>query len=192
MPSMLKQNSDRYWKKRWKRPRRCRCWPSASVHFVVGDVVQLIVHVADGVEVDARGDERHHAEHRHGQRVDVVADRESQLAEHAERIPIAGDVRMFGALCVRRARHRAAASVCMHRQWNGAVQQRRARARLLLGMVARCSGCVGSQMSKHCVMLMQAADDDRARSRCNPRTSACCTARVCRASAGPNSRCRSS
>ena len=32
--------------------------------FVVGHVVQLVVHVADGVDVDARGDERHHAEHR--------------------------------------------------------------------------------------------------------------------------------
>ena len=31
---------------------------------MVGDVVQLVVHVADGVEVDAGGDERHHAEHR--------------------------------------------------------------------------------------------------------------------------------
>ena len=29
--------------------------------FVVGHVVQLVVHVADGVEVDARGDQRDHA-----------------------------------------------------------------------------------------------------------------------------------
>ena len=28
--------------------------------FVIGEVVQLVVHVADGVDVDARGDERHH------------------------------------------------------------------------------------------------------------------------------------
>ena len=32
-------------------------------HFVVGHVVQLVVHVADGVEMDARGDERDHREH---------------------------------------------------------------------------------------------------------------------------------
>ena len=30
---------------------------------VVDHVVQLVVHVADGVEVDARGDQRDHAEH---------------------------------------------------------------------------------------------------------------------------------
>ena len=51
--------------------------------FVVGHVVQLVVHVADGVDVDARGDQRHHAEHRDGQRVDVVADRELQLPNWA-------------------------------------------------------------------------------------------------------------
>ena len=50
---MLKQNSDRYWKNRGKRPGRCRCVAVGERDFVVGDVVQLIVHVADGVEVNA-------------------------------------------------------------------------------------------------------------------------------------------
>ena len=33
--------------------------------FVIGHVVQLVVHVADGVHVNARGDERDHAKHGH-------------------------------------------------------------------------------------------------------------------------------
>ena len=40
----------------------------------IGHFVQLFVHVAQRVDVDARGDERDHAEHGDGQRVDVVAD----------------------------------------------------------------------------------------------------------------------
>ena len=74
-PNMLKQKSERYWKKRWKRPRRRSGWPSASGASAIGHVVQLLVHVAKRVDVDARGDQRHHAEHGHRQRVDVVADR---------------------------------------------------------------------------------------------------------------------
>ena len=34
--------------------------------FFIDDVRQLVVHVATGIEVDARGDERHHAKHQHG------------------------------------------------------------------------------------------------------------------------------
>jgi hypothetical protein len=59
-------------------------------HFMVRVIVQLIVHVAEGVDVNAGGDQRHHAKHRHGERVDVIADRELQIAELAERVPIAG------------------------------------------------------------------------------------------------------
>ena len=62
-------------------------------HLVVDvRIVQLVVHVAEGVDVDARGDQRHHAEHRHREGVDVVADRELQIAELAERVPVAGVV----------------------------------------------------------------------------------------------------
>ncbi len=62
-------------------------------HFMVDHVVQLVVHVADGVDMNARGDQRDHAEHRNGQRVDVVADREFQGAELGQGIPIAGECR---------------------------------------------------------------------------------------------------
>jgi hypothetical protein len=82
-PSMLKQNSDRYWKNGENGPGDA----DAAVgqrHFVVGHLVQLVVHVAHGVEVNARGDQRHHAEHADGQRVDVVADRQSQAPPIAE------------------------------------------------------------------------------------------------------------
>ena len=46
-PNMLKQNSERYWKKRQKRPRRRSGWPSASGASVIDHVGQLAVHVAD-------------------------------------------------------------------------------------------------------------------------------------------------
>ena len=60
-------------------------------HLVIGHVVQLVVHVADGVEMDAGGDERHHREHQHRERVDVIADRNAcSAAEFAQRVPIAG------------------------------------------------------------------------------------------------------
>ncbi len=60
-------------------------------HRVIVDVMQLVVHVTDGVEVDAGGDERHHRKHQHGQRVDVVADGDLQLAELTQRVPVADD-----------------------------------------------------------------------------------------------------
>ena len=47
--------------------------------------------------MDAGGDERDHAEHGDGQRVDIVADRQLELAELAERVPVAADgARRFG------------------------------------------------------------------------------------------------
>ena len=61
-------------------------------YLVVGVVVQLIVHVAEGVNMHARGDQRHHAKHDEGERIDVVADREREFAEDAQGIPIAGNV----------------------------------------------------------------------------------------------------
>ena len=45
-------------------------------HFMVGDIVQLVVHVAHRVEMDARSDQRDHREHDDRQRVDVIADRQ--------------------------------------------------------------------------------------------------------------------
>ena len=58
-------------------PDVCRCRSVCERHFVVRDVVQFLVHVAHRVEVNARGDQRHHAEHHDRQRVDVVADRQA-------------------------------------------------------------------------------------------------------------------
>ena len=59
-------------------------------HGVFVKVVQLVVHIARGVDVYARGDERNHAKHEHGQRVDVIPDRQPQVADLDERVPIAG------------------------------------------------------------------------------------------------------
>ena len=98
IPSIENENSEKYWKKRWNRPRRCRVLAVGERHFVVGVFVQLVVHVAEGVNMDARRDQRHHAKHRHGERVDVVADREFQIAELAERVPIAGVVRRMAVV----------------------------------------------------------------------------------------------
>ncbi len=92
MPSIENENSDKYWKKRWNRPRRCRCSPLCSVTSWSTYIVQLIVHVADGINMNARGDERHHAEHHDGQRIDVIADGELQVAELSKRVPVAGFV----------------------------------------------------------------------------------------------------
>jgi len=64
-----------------------------DVHLVVGDVVELVVHVAGGVDVDAGGDERDHHEHQHGEGIDVPADREPQPAPLVERVPVAAVVR---------------------------------------------------------------------------------------------------
>ncbi len=96
MPSIENENSDRNWKKRWKRPRRWRCSWFGQVDFVVDVILELIAHVADGVDVDARGDERDHAEHGDGERIDVVADREAEFAELAEGVPIAGEAGWWG------------------------------------------------------------------------------------------------
>ena len=106
-PSMLKQNSDRYWKNRWNRPARLNGSPFGKRDLRIGPFVrQLVVHVADRVEMDARGDQRDHAEHDDRQGVDVVADRQLQLAELAERVPVAGVVagRRIGMLVTRHRR----------------------------------------------------------------------------------------
>ena len=58
--------------------------------FMIGDRLFLFVHVAHRVEMDAGGDEGHHAEHDNGQGVDVIADGQPQLAELAEQIIVAG------------------------------------------------------------------------------------------------------
>ncbi len=68
-------------------------------HFVIGDVVQFVMHVTHRVAVDQRGDEGHHAEHGDRERVDVVADRQLQLAELTQRVKRAGVVRI-GGVCV--------------------------------------------------------------------------------------------
>ena len=91
-PNMLKQNSERYWKKRWKRPRRTSGSPFSKRGQRIGHIVQFFVHVAQRVDVDARGDERDHAEHGDGQRVDVVADGQAASEPNsAQRVPIAAD-----------------------------------------------------------------------------------------------------
>ena len=65
----------------------------------VDHVGQLAVHVAERIDVDARGHQRDHAEHGQRQRVDVVADRQPQRAELAQRVPIAGDRLRLPAAC---------------------------------------------------------------------------------------------
>jgi len=57
----------------------------------VRDLVEFFVHVAQAVDVDARGHQGDHDEHGHGQGVDVVADRDLQRAERSQGVPVAGD-----------------------------------------------------------------------------------------------------
>lgn len=84
------------------------------------------MHVAHRVEVDARGDQRDQAEHADGQRVDVVPDGQTQLAEDAEQIVLAGVIQRLPVgvggnlvcLIVRmiRRRRRAVCGVCVGRR----------------------------------------------------------------------------
>ncbi len=63
---------------------------------------QFVVHVAHGVEVDARGDDGHHAEHDHGQSVDVITDGQPQIAKLDQRVPVTMVGRLAGeSRCVR-------------------------------------------------------------------------------------------
>ena len=61
-------------------------------YFVVRDVVQLVMHVAHRVEVNARSNQRHHAKHADGQAIDVVADRQLQEAKATENVVVARDM----------------------------------------------------------------------------------------------------
>src|SRR5687768_4824800 len=60
-------------------------WPATTDgHFSIGNVMQLVMHVTHRVKVDQRRDERHHAKHADGQRINVVADGDPQFAEFSE------------------------------------------------------------------------------------------------------------
>ena len=65
--------------------------PVGERDFVVDDFMQLVVHVAVSVKVNQGRNQRHHREHQHGQRVDVVADRQLQRAELAKLVQILGE-----------------------------------------------------------------------------------------------------
>lgn len=56
---------------------------------MIRDVVEFVLHVADGIDVGARCDERHHHKQQHGQAVDVPADREHERRAAVERVPVA-------------------------------------------------------------------------------------------------------
>ncbi len=72
----------------------------SQLHLVV-DVVfgPLVIHVPDGEDVDAGGDQRDHGEHHQGQAVDVVVDRESQVAETGQFVETAADVLGCRSVC---------------------------------------------------------------------------------------------
>ena len=53
--------------------------------------MQFVVHVADGVEMNARSDQRDHGKHGEGQRVDKVTDGDLELAELPQLVPHAGN-----------------------------------------------------------------------------------------------------
>ena len=151
MPSIENENSEKYWKKRWNRPRRCRCSPSASVTSWSTYVVQLVVHVAEGVDVDARGDQRHHAEHGDGERVDVVADRELQACRTGPACTNRRRCRAAGRCCARACC--AASSECslgLHRRQakrrRAVPATRRSSGCFLAVMRGASSGCAGSHM----------------------------------------------
>ena len=75
-----------------KPPAAMQVMAVGGHHLVVRVLMQLVVHVAEGVDMHAGGDQRDHAKHRHRERVDVVADRELERAPLAEGVPIARDV----------------------------------------------------------------------------------------------------
>jgi hypothetical protein len=59
--------------------------PARKVDFVVLVIFgQLVAHVSDGEHVDARGDQRDHAEHDDRQAVGIVVERDDQAAEPAQ------------------------------------------------------------------------------------------------------------
>ena len=58
--------------------------------FVIGDVVEFVVHVARRIDMDAGGDERDQHEHQHGQGINVVADRKPQAAAVVQGVPLSG------------------------------------------------------------------------------------------------------
>ncbi len=60
-------------------------------HQRVGHLVELFVHVAERIDVDAGGHQRDHAKHGHRQGIDVVADGQLQRAEAAQDVPIAAE-----------------------------------------------------------------------------------------------------
>ena len=61
--------------------------------FVIGVVMQLIVHVARRVDMNARRDQRDHAEHGDRERIDIVTDRQFHRAEIGQRVPVTRDWR---------------------------------------------------------------------------------------------------
>ena len=52
----------------------------------------LVVHIANGINVNQGGDQGHHAEHAHRKRVDVVADVQTQSAEFSQQVVLARDM----------------------------------------------------------------------------------------------------
>jgi len=72
-----------------KPPRPMEMVAVGERDLVVGDLVQFVVHVARGVDVDASGDQGHHHEHQHREGVDVPPDRELEPAPFVERVPVA-------------------------------------------------------------------------------------------------------
>ena len=77
-------------------PTAVQMLAAGECDFVIHKVMQLVVHVADGVNVYARSDERDDAKHHKRQRIDVIADRDLEVAEFAQRVPIAAKVRRRG------------------------------------------------------------------------------------------------
>ena len=52
--------------------------------FMIRDIMQLVMHVTHRIDMNQGRDERHHAEHADGQRIDVVTDTQPQVAELTE------------------------------------------------------------------------------------------------------------
>ena len=76
-----------------KEPRKpawaVQVFAAGQMHFMVCDIVQLVVHVACRIDVDTCGDTRHHHKHQHRQGIDVPTDRKLEISTVVERVPIA-------------------------------------------------------------------------------------------------------
>ena len=76
-------------KKPAETPRAMEVVAVGQMHFMVGDIMQLVVHIPRGIDVDAGGDECDHHKHQHGQGIDIPTDRKLESPALIQGVPVA-------------------------------------------------------------------------------------------------------